>query len=287
MSTEISKKNSKDKTFINFNKANWTAFTKETEEFFSKARYSSDVHKDECRFRNIINKATKHHIPSGRTPKIFNTMATETAKLVDERDQIRKEDPSNPRLGELNSEINNQIKTHRQNKWTNHLASCGPGTKKLWDTIKSIDKPPRAPDNQSIKFNNVHYNNNKKLATQFNKQYTPNSSTRPTKEFRSLLRKIRKKSPDPDILITTQQTLKAIKNSRNSKAMGPDGISPIMLKHLGINGINFLTNLFNNSVKQAIIPTMWKTGKSIPLLKPRSRQMRDPVTGQSHYYLHQ
>ena len=81
MSTEISKKNSKDKTFINFNKANWTAFTKETEEFFSKARYSSDVHKDECRFRNIINKATKHHIPSGRTPKIFNTMATETANL--------------------------------------------------------------------------------------------------------------------------------------------------------------------------------------------------------------
>ena len=41
-----------------------------------------------------------------------------------------------------------------------------------------------------------------------------------------------------------------------------------MLKHLGSNGMDFLAKLFNTTINTAIIPSIWKTGKIIPLLKP-------------------
>ena len=69
-------------------------------------------------------------------------MPTDTVRLIDERDQIRKENPDDPRIQELNNNINHMTKEHRQEKWIDHLKDCGQGTKKLWDTIKGINNPP-------------------------------------------------------------------------------------------------------------------------------------------------
>ena len=41
-----------------------------------------------------------------------------------------------------------------------------------------------------------------------------------------------------------------------------------MLKHLGNFGIQYLTNIYNNSVNKAHIPARWKKARIIPLLKP-------------------
>ena len=68
----------------------------------------------------------------------------------------------------------------------------------------------------------------------------------------------------------------AIKKSKNSKAIGPDGLSPIMLKHLGPKGIKYLTDIYNMSVNTAIIPSIWKTGRIIPLLKPGKAADKGP-----------
>ena len=84
--------------------------------------------------------------------------------------------------------------------------------------------------NQSIKFNNVHINNSKKLAEEFKQQYTPDATDKSTKPFHNLLRNLRKRSEDPEIVITEDQVRTAIKKSKNSKALGPENISPVMLK---------------------------------------------------------
>ena len=269
LSTEIRKIPVPNKTFINFKKADWENFTKTSEALFDNAPLNSNVHASEKFFRNIVNKAAKQNIPSGRIPNVLNAVPTETANLMKERDRIRKEDPADDQINILNTQINNSIKNHRKEKWLDHLNSCGPNTKKLWDTIKAINNPPKQPDNQSIQFNKKHYNDPKKIANKFNSQYTPGTKTKPTKEFRRLLRQIRKKSPDPEVSITTDMTEKAIKKAKNSKAMGPDNISPVMMKHLGPKAISYLTNIFNNVVNQATLPPMWKVGRIIPLLKPK------------------
>ena len=41
-----------------------------------------------------------------------------------------------------------------------------------------------------------------------------------------------------------------------------------MLKHLGLNALTFLTQIYNLCLKTSIVPSIWKQGRIIPLLKP-------------------
>jgi hypothetical protein len=50
--------------------------------------------------------------------------------------------------------------------------------------------------------------------------------------------------------------------------LGPDGLSAVHLKHLGSQGLTFLTKLFNLSVAGADLPAIWKSAVIIPILKP-------------------
>ena len=60
----------------------------------------------------------------------------------------------------------------------------------------------------------------------------------------------------------------AIRSTKNSKAFGPDNIAPIMLKHLGHVGSAYITRLMNLSMSTLSIPSLWKIGRIIPILKP-------------------
>ena len=60
----------------------------------------------------------------------------------------------------------------------------------------------------------------------------------------------------------------AIKATKNSSAAGPNGLTPLHLKHLGPLGTRFLTRLFNLSVQNADIPSIWKSAHVLPVLKP-------------------
>ena len=173
----------------------------------------------------------------------------------------------------MNADIQNLISTQKKEKWIEHLNNCEPNTKRLWDTIKSLNAAPKPPQNQSISFNGITYDNPQKIANKLNQQYTPGVSAlqgkKPQQSFRTLLREMQNTSQDQlSTYFHAGQVSKAIKNTKNSKAIGPDGISPVMLKHLGPIAIEYLTKLFNDVLQTAIIPPLWKTGRIIPLLKP-------------------
>lgn len=265
---DIIKCRSGKRTYINFDKADWTKFTSSTENVFTNATPSNNIYKDELFFRKTLQTAAKHSIPAGRIPKVYNSVPTEAANLIDQRNELRKNDPSNPNINVLNDNINKKINEHKKNRWAEHLKSCGRGSKKLWTTIKNLNNQQQNTNNQGLYFDNKITNNPKKMANLFNSQFTPTSNSKPSKRLRSTLRHLKNKPKNQEINITVSQTIAAIKKSKNSKALGPDGISPIMLKNLGPNGIKYLTRLFNISVNQSQIPTIWKVGRIIPLLKP-------------------
>ena len=268
LTAELKKHNSKPYTYINFSKANWQGFQDLTEKIFEKARPVTNVHKAEKHFRKTLQRAARKYIPAGRLPKTYNALPTEAAKLIDKRDEIRNNNPADPQLNNLNQEINQKINEHRKNKWQEHLANCPSGSKKLWSTIKSLNNGPRQPDNQGITFDGKSFLDSKKIANKFNHQYTPPISKKPQRQLRKTLRAMKKKAKHQTVIFTPTQTLAAIKKAKNSKALGPDNLSPVMLKNLGPNAINFLTNIFNMCMKSSIIPSIWKTAKIIPLLKP-------------------
>jgi hypothetical protein len=270
LSANLKKFNAKHLTFINFSKANWPEFKKFTEEIFSKARAVKDVNKAEKFFRNSLLRASDLYIPKGRIPKVYNALPTEAARLIDERDEARRTNPADNRLQDLNQDISTKIDEHRTKKWNEHLDKCQQGSQDLWNTIKNLQDQPAQPPNQGINFKGKSTTDPREMANHFNQQYTPTTDKKPEQIFRNTLRSLKKikNISDPKIAFTPEQTLKAITKSKNSKAIGPDGLSPIMMKHLGPNGIRYLTSIYNKSVNDSIIPSKWKTGKIIPLLKP-------------------
>ena len=268
LNTKTQKVKAEDKTFVNVSKANWDGFSSFTEEIFARIPKHNNVIQSEKSFRNILNKAAKKYIPAGRIPNIIHEIPTEAANLIDKRDQMKAANPSDNRIPNLNREIDQKIDEHRKKKWHEHLDTCDPGSKQLWTTIQSLSGKPNQPNNEAIHFNNKPVSDRKKIASRFNSQYTPCASTKPTKPFRKILRNLKKRPKDQKINITTEQVQEAIKKSKNSKALGPDKISAVMLKHVGPHGISYLTNIFNHSLNQGIIPALWKTGRIIPILKP-------------------
>ena len=267
LSSEMKKQKSEHKKYINFAKADWEGFNDYTEKEFAKARQVTNVHKSEKYFRKTVLKAPAKYIPGGRILKTINSIPTEAARLIERRNHIRAHNPADQRLPDLNREINTLINRHKVKKWINHLDKCQSGSKTYWDTIKRINNPSQQPKNQGIVFNDKTFIDPAKIATKFNQQYTPGTTSKPKQESRSINRNL-KNSSSPHVIITEEQVTKSIKKSKNSKALGPDGISPIMLKHLGKNGTKLLTNIYNKVVNTSTIPSLWKTGRIIPLLKP-------------------
>ena len=88
--TDLQRTPSDNRTFTNFKKADWQKFTEDTEIEFSKQQTPPDIYKGEKIFREILNKAAKNSIPSGRIKNVYPQVPTEAANKIRERDTLRK-----------------------------------------------------------------------------------------------------------------------------------------------------------------------------------------------------
>lgn len=270
----INKIRSEKKTYINFVKANWTEFERYTEQSFSETQIPNDVIIGEKTFRNILDRARKLHIPSGRILDVLPNFPSSAVKLADERDIIRAINPADPKISELNKDISKLVYEHKKTKWLDHLnkSSFYNGPKNLWKTTKNLMNNVISKVNNAINFDDVPVLDPKICAKLFNCQFTTHPDKQ-SKEKRQVKRKFNNysslnKQLLEDLQLTTDDVTKAIKATSSSKAMGPDDLSPIMLKHLGPNGVKFLTCLLNLSLETLKIPQVWKTARIVPLLKP-------------------
>jgi hypothetical protein len=67
---------------------------------------------------------------------------------------------------------------------------------------------------------------------------------------------------------TTALATAAIQKSSSLMATGPDRLCSLHLKHHGPDGIAYLTDVFNLSVKDNVIPAVWKAALVVPVRKP-------------------
>ena len=142
--------------------------------------------------KNISPKlSSKQHTNTflqAESPRTYNALPTEAARLIDERDNLKKNNPADDRIPELNKNINKSIREHRKEKWQEYLSTCQPGSQKLWKTVKSLNDQPTQPDNQGIDFeDNKPTIDATKLANKFNQQYTPNIDKKPEQALRNTL----------------------------------------------------------------------------------------------------
>ena len=268
--TNIQAQYSERKTFVNFKKADWSTFFNLTEENFAKLSPATDVYKAEKCFRKIVNNASKQCIPKGRIKKMIPEIPAEASDLMQTRDELRKNNPTDPQIGNLNKEIESLIRNHKRDKWREHVSNMDRKTdpSSLFKLIKRFNGQPTNKENQGIRFKGKYTSSAKSIANKFNEQYSSVVRHTSSKLARRITKDSKQQSLSNASHYTPSQTQSAIKQSKSSKALGPDGISNIHLKHLGPAGIAYLTEIFNLSVTQCQIPQIWKSSVIIPLLKP-------------------
>ena len=271
---------SQKRTYVNFAKAKWDKFQKETEDKFSALSIPTDVYQAEKKFRQIINNASKHNIPQGRIQNIIPSVPTEAAVKIKERNELRATNPTSDQIPVLNREIEGLTRKYRTDKWHEYISSFDGKTRvgKLFKAIKAVNGSTTSTPNQAINFHGKPVLKAKAISQLFNKQYSSVVTHKSNKEARKITRRIKQLSRHDAPTATAEQTMKAIKASKPSKALGPDGISALHLKHIGPEGIKYLTRTINLSLNQCKIPSIWKSSTIIPLPKPG----KDPGESKSY-----
>ena len=129
------------RTYINFKKADCARYRQEMERKLSSRHLPTDCQKDEKLFRATLLKAASHHIPTGRRKLYMQQVPAEILAMMDERDDLCKQDPASPRLSTMNDEITKVTWDHKRRQWREFVESIDHRTDstKLWRTIKGID----------------------------------------------------------------------------------------------------------------------------------------------------
>ena len=259
--------------YTNYRKANWTTYTEETEVAFSNLPPPTSCASGEKTFRNILLTASRRNVPRGKIPNFTPGLTDHARRMMSERDRARQEDPSDPRIAELEAEISRETDLNKRNIWRSKVESCSVSkcSGKYFKLLRDLSGTRKRHDpNQPITFEGRVLTDDRGIASSFARMFTKPVQHIPNRSTRRTLRRIRREHRlDPHVApFTSTQVRAAINSSKNSTAPSADGLTIHELKHLGPLGIAYLTSLYNLSFQQATLPAIWKHAIILPLLKP-------------------
>ena len=129
-------------TFINFRKADWEAFTADSEEALSRQPPPTDVFAGELHFQRIITKTAANNIPAGCICEIWPYYLREAVALVEERDALQTTQLGYPCIATLMREINKEVTSYQRRKWEEFLdgVDLKKGASRLWSTVKNLSR---------------------------------------------------------------------------------------------------------------------------------------------------
>ena len=136
--TTVTSSHARHRTYINLKKADWTGYRQEIERILSSRDLSTDCQKDKKLFRATLLKVASHHIPTGKRKLYTQQDPVEILAMMEERDDLRKQDPASRRMSTKNDEITKATSDHKRRQWREFVESIDHMTDstKLWQTIK-------------------------------------------------------------------------------------------------------------------------------------------------------
>ena len=225
------------RTYINLKKDNWIGYKQEIERKLSSGYLPTDCQKDEKLFRATLLKAASHHIPTGRRKLYTQQVPVEILAMMEERDDLRKQDCASPRLSTMNDEITKATSDRKRRQWREFVESIDHRTDstKLWRTIKGIDgKSKQTAENEGITFTGRTHTSPKLIANSFNRQFTTSKLGRhcSSRRTRHVSKDVKRMSLEQAESFTSDQVTSAIKSCRSRRAYDPDTLSIFHLKNL-------------------------------------------------------
>ena len=92
-----------------------------TESSFRNINPPSDTHTANKILTNTILNVDKHNIPKGKIHHNCKLLPEDIRTKINTRNNIRKHNPLDPNLAQLNNEITSDIQHHKTALWKSHL----------------------------------------------------------------------------------------------------------------------------------------------------------------------
>jgi hypothetical protein len=266
-------------TYTNYKEARWEEFREYVEGKMEDVQ-GENIHKTTKRMAKILREADKRYVPKGNIKNNENPLPTEIREQIGNRNGTRRNNYRDRTLQQSNADISREIRIHKRTKWrnlTNEEWDHRQNSNKYWKILKQIQNGNEKKEpNRAIRFRNKTAKTLKTIAEEFTKQFTRGidksnagrqQEVDTNRRKRDLNKKLKKMEVWPTE-ITTEETRAAIKQAKNKKSLGPDGVATIHLKHLGEKAITMLTKIFNRMLNGNIIPKSWKVARIVAIPKP-------------------
>ena len=276
-----------------YSKADWSSLRSAAAELSDSilGQFTEDSNAEDVWqvFKEGIKDMSSKHIPCKMLGNKNNKPWVDytSLRLIRRRDRLykrwKKTGDTNLRgeLKDLKSHIQRRLRraywSHTESMLTDNADSDRAprnNMKKLWTYIKA--QRTEAANVAPLKVNGRLVTDARDRAEALNKQFHNAFSQKITcteEEFqeRTNLDTCPSTTTCSSINITDAGVRKLMKNLDPSKAPGPDGISPKLLKELADDLSPALTLLFQSSLKTGIVPQDWRTANVTPVYKKGER----------------
>ena len=246
------------RTYINFKKADWTRYAEACDKYLAEAGETRTVEQAEKTFWKAVNKTSGLFIPAGRIQHSKPTLPASAKTLSDERERKPGLNPADETLNDLNKHIQKQVVEDKRTKWQSAIDKCDhrTGISHLWWVVKGLSgKQTHNSPKKGVRFEDKIYLDSKMIANKFAHQFTPPPiHLTGDKSKRQLKRQFHQLPLTGTPSFSPADTKEAIRLTKSSTAIRPDGMSTLHLKKLAQGAINYLTNIFNLSISTGQIP---------------------------------
>jgi hypothetical protein len=113
------------RTYTNFSKADWPHFIRESEDILRACPLPTSCSSGEKVFRDALLTAVKQSIPAGYVQDCVPGLSREVMEKMEQRDEVRRADPTNPVINKLNCEIVSSISKNRSKLWREKVKPAG------------------------------------------------------------------------------------------------------------------------------------------------------------------
>ena len=211
-----------------------------------------------------------------------DSIPADIARLITFKNRLKRtwqrtrRDIDKRRLDDLQKNITDRLKRHREEAWNAKISSLSLQDNSLWRMTKLLKRPyKRIP---TLVLNDVPYYRDGDKAEVFARHLQQTNTTKPnTTEFHDTVTNETNKLQDryvippnklPKLLTSPQKIKNIIKSLPNNKAPGIDSIPNIVLKNIPKKALSQITYIINSIIKLQYFPKSWKIAIIIPLLKP-------------------
>lgn len=250
----------------NFKKANWEEYTSHIERTCQRIPPSSE---NITRFGKLILKSAKKSIPRGVRKWYIPCWSEASENLLKEFEKTQDQ--------EIAEQLLSTLQEDRRKRWIETVENLDMrhSSRHAWQLIKKLE--PKDNVNKTAPV--ISADEVAKEIKQRGRHIPDHVFERKIrKEYNRIWNSLPKDGSMWTLPISYTEIDTAIKDMKNGKAAGIDGIYPDMITHLGPAAKQWLASAMTDILEKGKYPQTWKHAKVIAILKPGK-----PATSPSSY----